>query len=154
MFARIAYTWQIMKASFEVLKEDKELLLFPFFSGVSCLLVLASFAIPIWATRAWESESATRPVYYAVLFVFYFCNYFVIPFFHAPIVSSAVARLSGGEPTFGDALRAAVQRLPQILGWALLAASVGLVLRVIEDRSERVGRLVAGLLGTVWSIAT
>src|SRR5262249_40532791 len=35
-----------------------------------------------------------------------------------------------------------------------LAASVGLVLRVIEDRSERVGRLVAGLLGTVWSIAT
>jgi hypothetical protein len=78
----------------------------------------------------------------------------VITFFNAAIVASAITRLSGGQPSLADGLRAASSRLPQILGWALLAASVGLVLRMIEDRSERVGRLVAGLLGTAWSIAT
>jgi hypothetical protein len=154
MFSRIGYTWRIMGASFDVLMQDKQLLLFPLFSSISCVLVLASFAVPIWAARAWESEHATQPLYYAVLFVFYVCNYFVITFFNAAIVGSAVLRLSGGQPTFRDGLQAAAARLPQILGWAVLAASVGLVLRIIEDRSERLGRFVAGLLGTAWSIAT
>jgi hypothetical protein len=153
MFARIAYTWRLMGASVEVLKKDKELLFFPLISSVCCLLVLASFATPIFLTRAWEG-APLGPLYYAVMFAFYFCNYFVITFFNAAIVGSAVMRLSGGEPTFGDGLRAALSRLPQILAWAALAATVGLVLRVIEERSKRIGQLVAGLMGAAWSLAT
>jgi hypothetical protein len=78
----------------------------------------------------------------------------VITFFNAAIVGSAVIRLSGGDPTFGDGLRTATSRLPQILAWAALAATVGLVLRAIEERSEKIGQLVAGLMGAAWSIAT
>jgi hypothetical protein len=154
MFARIGYTWRIMGASFEVLKQDKQLLLFPILSSISCLLVLLSFALPLWLTRAWEAPSGARPLYYGVMFLFYFVNYFVITFFNAAVVASATMRLSGGEPTFGDGLRAAMSRLPQILGWALLAATVGMVLRIIEERSERFGRFIASLLGSVWSLVT
>lgn len=153
MFARIGYTWRLMGASFEVLKRDKELLLFPLLSSICCLLVLASFVAPLWLTRAWEGAHL-GPVYYVVLFAFYFSNYFVITFFNAAIVGSAVIRLSGGDPSVGDGLRTATSRLPQILAWAALAATVGLVLRVIEERSEKVGRFVAGLMGAAWTLAT
>jgi hypothetical protein len=62
-----------------------------------------------------------------------------------------IIRFKGGDPTLVDGFRAAAARLPQIAGWALVAATVWLWLRVIESRSERVGEIVAGLLGMTWS---
>ena len=53
-----------------------------------------------------------------------------------------------------DGFGAAMARLPQIAGWAVVSATVGLILKVIESRSERVGEIVAGLLGMAWSITT
>ena len=46
---RISYTFEMMRSSWEVLKEEKQLVLFPLISGVCCLLVLLSFALPLWA---------------------------------------------------------------------------------------------------------
>ena len=42
---KIGYTFAMMRASWEVLKKDKELLLFPLLSGFCCLLVMLSFAL-------------------------------------------------------------------------------------------------------------
>src|SRR5258708_6218028 len=70
------------------------------------------------------------------------------------LFSFAVVRMGGGIPTVGDGFREAVARLPQIAGWALLSATVGLILRIIEDRSEKIGRIVAGLLGLAWTVAS
>ena len=156
---RIRCTWGIMKASWEVLKKDRELLLFPLLSGICCLLVLASFAIPLFATGYWEppaqDASTSRQVaYYAILFLFYFANYFVIVFFNSAIVACAVIRLQGGDPTVSDGLQSSVSRLPQIFGWALVSATVSLILRVIEDRSSRAAQIIAGILGMAWSMMT
>ena len=38
--------------------------------------------------------------------------------------------------------------------WAIVAATVGVVIRVIHDRFAFVGKIVAGLLGAAWSLAT
>jgi len=160
MFGRIGYTWEVMGASWRVLKQEKMLLLFPILSGIACMLVTASFIVPIVASDAWmppDPDQATpiqQAVYYGVAFLFYFCNYFVITFFNSAVVGAAVMRLSGQDPTLGDALGSATRRLPQIFGWALVAATVGIILRVIEDRSEKVGQIVAALLGTAWNITT
>jgi hypothetical protein len=59
--------------------------------------------------------------------------------------------LKRGRSDLGDGFRAAATRLAQIAGWALVAATVALVLWAIESRSERVGEIVAGLLGMAWS---
>ena len=48
MFERVANGWELAKASWGVLKLDKELLLFPLMSGIAWLIVLASFALPLW----------------------------------------------------------------------------------------------------------
>ncbi len=164
MFRKISYTWRIMGASWQVLNQDKELMLFPLISALALIVVTASFVAPIALSGmiGFSDQAAAHPggahapqaLYYVVLFLFYFCNYFVITFFNTAIVASAIKRLSGGEPTFGYALSEAVSRLPQIFGWALVAATVGMVLRLIEERSKWLGRLVAGLLGAAWTITT
>lgn len=159
MFAKISYTWGLMRASWDVLRKDKTLLLFPLLSGVCCVVVLLSFAVPIFIAGAWQppahgARQVDFTVYYGLLFLFYLANYFVITFFNTAIVSCAMLRMAGGSPTVGDGFREAAARLPQVAGWALLSATVGLILRIIEDRSEKIGRIVAGLLGMAWTVTS
>jgi Family of unknown function (DUF6159) len=156
---KISRTWSLMSDCWQVLKRDKALLLFPLLSGICCLCLLASFAIPLYTTGAWEPPKSNaaahqQVAYYGVLFLFYFCNYFVIVFFNAGIVACAATRMGGGNPSVADGFRAAASRLPVILGWTLISATVGLVLRILEDRSEKLGRIVAGLLGMAWTIVS
>lgn len=154
---KIARTWSLMSNCWGVLKQDKGLLVFPLISGICCLLLLASFAIPVYASGTWQPPAqhaapARQAIYYGILFLFYFCNYFVVVFFNAAIVACAAARMRGGNPTVGDGFRAATARLPVIFGWVLVSATVGLILRIVEDRSEKIGRFVAGLLGMGWTV--
>ena len=159
MFKRIATGWELAKQSFGVLSHDKELVLFPLFSGAACLLVLASFAVPLWSTPWLHEMLDTRqaphnPLAYVVLFAFYFVNYFVIVFFNAALVSCALKRMAGENPTVTYGLQQAASRLPQIAAWAAVSATVGVILKMIESKSEWVGRLVASLIGAGWAIAT
>src|SRR5262249_29676200 len=93
-------------------------------------------------------------LYYGTLFLFYVCNYFVVIFFNCAMVACATIRMGGGNPTVGDGFRAASARLPGIAGWAVVSATVGLVLRMIEERSEKIGRLVSGLVGMGWTLVS
>jgi len=159
MFDRMARGWELAKESWRVLKLDKELLVFPLLSGLACLIVLASFALPLLGTdylkTIMEERAAPQDLLaYAILFAFYFVNYFVIVFFNSALVGCAIIRFKGGDPTVADGFRAATDRLPQIIAWALVSATVGLILRIIESRSERAGQIVAGLMGMAWSAVT
>ena len=160
MFDKISYTWSLFSASWDVLRRDKGLVLFPLLSGLCCLLVVASFAAPVAYTGAWKhfpgrhADPAKTVAYYAVLFLFYFCNYFVITFFNTAVVACAIRRLQGGEPTIAYGFSEAMSRLPLIVGWALVSATVGVVLRLVAERSGKVGEFITGLLGAAWSVAT
>lgn len=161
-FQRAANGWRLAVESWQVLKLDKELLLFPVASGIACLLVMASFAVPLWATgyiemladSNGEISQANKIIGYAVAFAYYFVNYFVIIFFNSALIACAIIRFKGGNPTLADGISAASARIPQIAGWALVAATVGIILRVIESQSEKFGSIVAGLLGMAWSAVT
>ncbi len=159
MFTKIGFGWDLAMQSFRVLKEEKRLIVFPLLSSIACMVVLASFAIPLWGTPQFKALMEDRHVpndvlSYVLLFVFYFMNYFVIVFFNSALVACVVHRFRGGTPSISFGLQVAVARAPQIAGWALVSATVGLVLKIIESRSEKVGELVAGLLGMAWAIVT
>jgi len=169
MFARVSYTWQLMAASWSLLKRDKALVLFPLFSGIACILVIASFATPLyfvnmsdWIGSLGHSSlgHSSRPltqqqeiVAGVYLFAFYFVNYFVITFFNVGIISCAACRIAGGEPTFNTGIQAALNRIHLIAGWALVSATVGLALKMLESH-KKIGQIVAGLLGAAWTFAT
>jgi hypothetical protein len=148
-----------MGMSWRILTQDKKVLLFPFMSLLSCLAVAATFIIPLFATGKWhpptnDATTVQQVCYYGFLFLYYYCNYFVIVFFNAALVSYIVMRMNGDSPTIGDAFSAALARLPLIAGWALIAATVGLLLKIIEDRSDKIGEFVAAILGSAWALVT
>jgi hypothetical protein len=157
---KFSNTLSLMDASWQILQKDKKLLIFPLISGICCLIVFASFAIPQIASGiSWHPPGKNAAfidylTYYGPLYLLYFCNYFIIVFFNVAIVACAMIRMEDGEPTITDGLSAAIARLPLIAGWALLSATVGLILRLIEDRSAKLGQFVAGLLGVAWTIAS
>src|SRR5436305_14944272 len=157
MFSKISYTWALMGASWDVLRRTKGLVIFPLLSGVCCLAVIASFVVPLAMNGGWRPPQGNAPIdqqviYYVTLFAFYFCNYAVITFFNVAVVAGAAARMTGGEPTIGSCFNEAVKRIHLILGWALVSATVGIVLRVIEERLPKVGAIITAVLGTAWTI--
>lgn len=159
MFERISRGIQLTRQSWQVLMEEKSLLVFPLLSGIACALVLATFAVPAWLggfveVLAEDGKLPQNPLAYAVLFAFYFVNYFVIVYFNSALMSCAILRFHGQDATLSDGLSAANSRLPQIAGWALVSATVGLILKAIESRSERAGQFAASLIGAGWAIAT
>lgn len=154
---KLANSWQLMKASWEILKADREILLFPVISGLALILVTASFVAPLFALgisgRSLLSEGSNA-VNLVVAFFFYFICYFVIIFFNCAIIACATIRMNSGGPTVSDGLRAAFSFISEIAGWALVSATVGLILRSIAERSKLLGRIVSGLLGMAWSVTS
>ena len=153
MFDRISRSWTLVKASAAVLRSDKELLLFPVISAFATLLVAATFMVPVFGLRLFEGGEI-GPLGAVVGFLFYLCQYFVIFFFNTALVGAAMIRLEGGDPTVSDGLRIARSKIGVILGYAAIAATVGLILKAIEERAGAIGKMVVGLIGVAWTLAT
>lgn len=156
MFAKIKNSWNLIKASAAVLSADKELIIFPILSSIALLIVTASFAIPMFMAGVFDQflSGKSEIFHYILLFFFYFVQYTVIIFANSALIGAALIRLRGGDPTVGDGFRIAFGHLGTILGYALIAATVGLILRWIADRSRTLGRLVVSLIGLAWNLAT
>ena len=160
MFDRISNGMALARSSWAVLVKDKHLLLFPVISGFLFLVVLASFGVPLALVsdqiqQQVKNNNGKLPIWlYAVAFAFYFCSYFVIIFCNSALISCAMMRFNGQEPSVGDGFRMAMARLPQIFAWAFVSATVGLLLKVIENAHEKVGYYVSMILGAAWSIMT
>lgn len=162
MFDRISNGFSLARSSWGVLAKDKHLIWFPIVSGFLFLLVVASFAFPLATLVDWnqvdqqmQNDNGKPPAWtYAVGFAFYFCCYFVIIFCNSALISCALMRFNGQEPRLSDGFKMATSRLPQIFAWALVSATVGVILQVIENAHEKVGYYVSMILGTAWSIMT
>ena len=153
---KLTRSWYLMVASWNVLKQERSLVVFPILSGIVTALVIASFWVPLFNMRTLNAlqhaNGHDTTAAYTLLFLFYFCSYLVTIFFNSALVACALDRMDGNDPTLGYGLRTAWERFPQIFGWAFLASTVGFVLRMIEQRVGFIGRIVVSLLGMAWSV--
>ena len=156
MFEKFSHSWSLVKSSAAVLRSDKELLVFPLLSAICCIIVAASFFVPaiLGGLFAGLREENANPLLYVFLFAFYVVQYFVIIFFNSALIGAAMIRLRGGDPTVADGFRIAMSKLPAILGYALISATVGVILRALQERAGFIGRFVIGLIGLAWTIAS
>jgi len=91
---------------------------------------------------------------FLMLALFYLVQYFVIIFFNSALVGAALMYMRGEQPTVSGGLSLAMSKLGTIVGYAMIAATVGLVLRAIEERVGFIGQIVVGLLGAAWTVTT
>lgn len=152
---RLRRSWQLAKASWGVLRSDRELLVFPLVSFLALLLVLASFAVPFFLVGGLtNAQGDYNPGAIVVGFLFYVVSYAVAFYFNTGLIGAAMIRLNGGDPTVRDGFRIASSHLPAIIGYALIAATVGMILRALSERAGFIGQIVIGIVGFAWSIAT
>lgn len=155
MFEKISRSWSLVKASASVLQADKELMIFPVLSTAALVVTSVVFFAPaaFFAFAGTMSDFA-QVTGYVVAFLFYFVSTFVMVFFNSALVGAALIRLDGGDPTVSDGLRIARERIGLIFQWSLLAASVGMILRAVRERSGWLGSLVSSIVGLAWNLAT
>jgi hypothetical protein len=148
---RIRNSWELVKASFSVLSADKELLIYPILCSIGLVLVSIGFFVPAFLAELFDSIDLLGII---VGFLFYFSQYFIITFFNSALVGAALIRLRGGDPTVGDGFRIAMDRLGSIFGDTAIAATVGMILRWLSERSSGLGRIAVSLVGLAWNLAT
>jgi hypothetical protein len=158
VFEKLSNSWELVKASAAVLRADTELLLFPVISAVLSILLVVTFVVPavlagVFASGVGDGAGLSAAAY-AGVFLFYVLQYFVIFFCNTALVGAAMIRLRGGDPTVADGFRIAASRIQPILGYAIIAATVGMLLRALSERSGVLGKLVVGLVGLAWNLAT
>lgn len=144
----------LIKTSLSVLKQDRELLLFPILSAVATLILIVSFIVPIFAAGLLAQATSSWVFQVILLAVFYYITFSVAIFFNTCIIACADIRLNGGDPTVRDGLSVAWANIGRILSWALVAATVGLILRLAAERSNILGKIAIAIVGGVWSLAT
>jgi len=154
MFERIIRSLELIKASWRILMEDKKLLAFPIMSGIVTLLVIATFVVPLIFTDGAYSLATNSVTGIILLFLFYLVSYFVVIFFNVGLISCVHAKLNGKSMTVREGLSAAGRHIGSIFAWAVVAATVGLILHMIEDRAGFLGQIAASIVGGVWSLVT
>lgn len=165
MFATIGRTWNIMKICWGVLQKDRELLIFPLVSGIA-MLVLAAITFTatsssgalerIGSAAGSQSAGDLQGGDIVLLAVIYFAAAFIVIYFNTALVGAAMIRIRGGDPSVWDGFAIANSRLPQIIGWAVISASVGLILRILRNqaRNNIVGQIAVAIAGGAWAYMT
>lgn len=133
-------------------------MLLPLLSLIATIATALSFLWPLFRTCTTDvagsasCELATTD--YVVLGVMYVALAFITIFFNAALIHAANERMDGGDPTVGSALRGAALRVHRILPWAIVSATVSIILRAIEERAGAVGRIVSAIAGVAWALVT
>ncbi len=160
----LSRSWMITKLTFGVINKDRELLWFALLSFIcSAMFAVAMIfpsIIPALMNNGFSQESL-EVFQYVIIFITYFGLAFIATFFNVCVVYTTKIRFEGGNATFGESIKFAFTRLSLIFQWSLLSATVGLLLRILQELASnlgKVGQLVAniliGLLGMAWSIVT
>jgi hypothetical protein len=158
--SRFERSCRLIAASWAVLRSDSELVILPLISGLATLLLAATFLGFGFLSGIFDPMRDGTPAehlptaLYVGLFLFYVGQYFLVYFFNTALVSGALERLAGGNPTLGSTLAFAASRAGAIFGYAVISATIGIVLRMIAERLGLIGRLIEAGAGLAWTVAT
>jgi hypothetical protein len=165
MFGRISRGWSMAKASFTVLRDYPKLLVLPVLSAAALILALSVlFGIFMFEAgsfegagrlvknveQAWDSNKiAMAAGVIALGWLFTSLSLY----FNAALVFCVLRAFNGERPSIGEGLATAAGRLPQIIGWAFVAAVVGFVISLIQDTLKDKLGFLGGLLGGLFDFA-
>ena len=162
-FATIGRGWKMSKLSMSVVKKDPELIIYMFICGILSILTMAAMSIPQYLEQDWavDAEGQMTGAFMAFIFVGYMVLSIIVTFWNSAIVANSHIRLTGGDPSFMDGVSAAMSKIHIIILWGIIAGTVGLLLKLINQaaREQKGGAAVVAIILTaigaaVWWMMT
>jgi len=151
----------ITKESWNVLKQDRDVMLFPIISTVvtliaSLVFAAALFFIFVHAGERIESLSETQldVIGYVIGFLWYLVAFFITNYCMACIYLMVHARFNGQVVSFSQSIALANNHVGKIFVWSAISSTVGMILNAIAEKSALAGKIVAALFGAAWNILT
>jgi hypothetical protein len=145
----------------ELLRNDKQVLLFPIFSAIASTVLMVIFCILYLVLGGEFQMNGTEDtsqnlgsVWYGVLLLAYLLLVFITAFFEAGLTIVVDARINGKSMTFKEGIHATKPHAEKIFLWSLLSATIGVILSFISERAQWLGKLVAVFLSATWGIVT
>ncbi|MCY3962285.1 MAG: DUF6159 family protein [bacterium] len=155
---RFRRTMDTAKASWAVLQHDRELAILPILGALASIAVVLAVGLPIWLSTDGiddgGSSAGSDPMLWIGGIIILLAVTVITVFFNAAVVSGARERFSGGDPTISSAIKGAFSRLHVIVPWAILALTVGMIIRLIQSSDNIVARILGSLLNMAWGVLT
>ena len=176
---KLTRSWQLFKSSVTVIRLHPKLLVFPIVTGLLTTAIALFFLAPVvlmvmaphWIQGSTIQTIADRVGFLRVqrgggfnfevqtigtlvLAGMYLLNMFLATLSSVAFNTEILEALGGRPVSIRHGLEEACRRWKAILFWSLLAGSIGLLIRALEQRFALLGRLVAGVIGLAWSVAS
>lgn len=166
-------SYNLFKSTLSVLEAEKSLAAYPVLAALTMVLTTLFVLALCYAVLAVNPEiaqylenaaqtdhqDAALPSWmlgsvFAGLYFYLFLMYVIIYFFMTGLAGAALMRLEGKDPTLGDGLRISSDRIGVIIGFSLIAATIGLLLSLLRNRNNTSGRILAMFGGIAWNVAS
>ena len=163
---RIKVGWLLFKQSIKVLKTNKNLIRYILMSMLFSFILLIVFAVVfilgrnslLVKTTAYTATGYTTKYNLSALgyipaFIYYVLAFFIVNIYTAGLAANVLDLFQGNKKTYKDYMKKAWSKASTIFVFSLIEATIGLILRIIAERSALLGRIVAWILGALWSLA-
>lgn len=179
IYEKLHRSWQLFLRSITVMRQHPKLLVFPMLTTMFTIAVALFFLAPVGLVllgthrvdgnqlrAVADSIGLVRfeggnnfhfhvePLGSAILAGVYLLSMFLATLCSVAFSSEILAALSGQAVSIRHGFAVAFSRWKSVLLWSLLAGLVGLLIRKLEEHLSLVGRLVMGLIGLAWSVAS
>lgn len=160
---RFERSLELTKSAWRVLKLDKELLAIPLISMLVSVILLGIAIVGLAGVLgglAWSgtdlnpSNHSVKTAAIVFGFIYLLAATFISSLTSGAIIHGALERFGGNDPTVKSSVSAALKKSKPLFLFSLLAATIGFVLRAIEDRVPLGGKIVAWLTDIAWSVAS
>jgi len=151
------------KLSMSVVKKDPELIVYMFICGFLSLVAMIGMSVPQYLEQSWaiDSQGQMTPAYMGFVFAGYMTISIIVTFWNSAIVANSHIRLTGGDPKFRDGVSAAMSKIHIIIIWGIIAGTVGLLLKVLNQaaRNQKGGAAIFAMIltaigATIWWMMT
>jgi hypothetical protein len=150
--SRMSNALHLGRASWNVLTQDRELIVVPILAGIAAILAFCAIAGPGIVVLGNSDSSAGDLARWIFVVLGAVAASWMAAMGQAAVVAGAAERMDGYDPTVRSAFKAARARGFRLLQWAMLATIVAIILDQLEERFGLAGRIVAWLGGIAFSV--
>jgi uncharacterized protein DUF6159 len=151
MAGSMSRSFRLLGASWTLLGKDLKLLLMPVIS----IVVSAVAAWAFWAVGIVDFEMERSSLENLVgLYAFYAVVAFVGICCNSVVVAVAMERMAGRPATLADGWSVVRGKMGAVVRWALFSATVGIAMRIVQERLGLIGVIATWIGNLAWSLAT